>query len=413
MSEQVRVELDHEGRTRFVGTAYFHIARGPVATTFKYSDDYLAERWAFPISPELSLSTAPFSVSGLPGAFDDCAPDRWGRNLVAKAHRRQVADGSAPDRRLTEVDYLLGVSDATRQGALRFRADSGGEFLGASAEVPKLLSLPQLQRAADEVEEGSAAAIKRLLDAGTGSLGGARPKASVAGEDGRLMIAKFSRHNDATDVIAWEALALELARRAGILVPKSRLLRIDDRPILVLDRFDRVSGLRRSYMSAMTASGRHDGEPGDYIDLVEAIEDESRQWRRDCAELFRRVVLSVAIHNTDDHLRNHGFVRTAAGWQLSPVFDINPEPDPGVERQTAVNGVTDPGYEAEALLEFAPLCHLKTDDARAIMTEVAEAAGTWRASARSLMIAAREWKTVGATIDRQVERIRAVASPIH
>lgn len=408
MSEQVRVEVDLGGRTALVGEAYFHVARSQISTTFKYADEFLGSRQAYPISPELSLSVAPITVPGLPGAFSDSAPDRWGRNLVAKQHRRLVAQGDARDRRLTEVDYLLGVSDTTRQGALRFRRTSTTEYLSTGATVPRAVSLPELQHAADEATDGSGAAIKRLLDAGTGSLGGARPKASVAGDSGALMIAKFTRPSDDWSVILWERLALEIAQSSGVAVPHAQLVRIDARPVLLLDRFDRQSARRIGYMSAMTASERRDGEHADYVDVVEAIEDTSSRWRRDCRELFRRMALSSALHNTDDHLRNHGFLRSDAGWELSSAFDINPEPDLAVERQTAINGVTEAEHEAEALLEFAPLCHLTIPEARTILSEVTEAVSRWEERANALAIPSRELTFVGDAINTQLSRLRAV-----
>lgn len=405
MSEQIRVEMDHRGTSVFVGTAYFHVARGQISTTFKYSDEYTGARWAYSIDPELPLSTAPFSVPGLPGAFSDCAPDRWGRNLVAKEHRRQVAEGTVRDRRLTDIDFLLGVSDLTRQGALRFRRATGDHFLSPTSRVPKLLSLPELQRAADGAAGGSEVAVKRLLDAGTGSLGGARPKASVADDEGRLLIAKFSRPEEERDVIAWESTSLELARRAGIETSESQLLSIDQRPVLLLERFDRIADRRIGYMSAMTATGRRDGESGDYLDVVEAIEDHSRRWRVDCAELFRRVAFSVALHNTDDHLRNHGFIRSDAGWQLSPAFDINPEPEVAVERQTAINGVVAAEDEVDALLEFAALCHLAKPAAVSVLNEVVNAVAEWRSLAASHGIRRSEVTEMGAVIDVQLGRL--------
>lgn len=406
MSEQIRVEIEHRGSPVVVGTAYFHIARGHVSTTFKYSDEYAGSRWAYAIDPELPLSTAPFSVPGLPGAFSDCAPDRWGRNLVAKEHRRQVANGTVRDRRLTDIDFLLGVSDHTRQGALRFRRAADDHFLSPTSRVPKLLSLPELQRAADDAAEGSGAAVKRLLEAGTGSLGGARPKASVADDEGRLLIAKFSRPDDDRDVIAWESVALSLARKAGIETSESELLSIDQRPVLLLHRFDRNADERIGYMSAMTATGRRDGEAGDYLDIVEAIEDHSRRWRHDCAELFRRVAFSVAMHNTDDHLRNHGFIRSDAGWQLSPAFDINPEPEGAVERQTAINGVVAAESEAEALLEFAPLCHLTKPTVVSVLNEVVSAVAGWRSVAAGHGIRRSEIAEMGSVIDAQLGRLQ-------
>src|SRR5699024_10562702 len=197
------------------------------------------------------------------------------------------------------------------------------DFVATGAKVPKMISLPTLQRAADQVGHQDAPSIKALLDAGTGSLGGARPKASVLGNDDHLMIAKFSHAQDEWSVIAWEKTALELARRAKVKTPTSTLLRVDARPVLVLDRFDRAPDQRIGYMSAMTAARRGDGEPGDYLDVIEAADDYSRNPRRDQAEIFRRVALSVAIRNTDDHLQNHGFLHRNNGWEMSPVFDIN------------------------------------------------------------------------------------------
>jgi serine/threonine-protein kinase HipA len=411
MSEKVLVELDVNGRTILVGEAYFHVARTQISTTFKYSDEYLSSRSAYPIDPQLPLSAAPYSVPGLPGAFSDCAPDRWGRNLVAKQHRRLVAEGDGRDRRLTEVDYLLGVSDTTRQGALRFRRSSAGEYLSTGAHIPKTVSLPELQHAADEAADGSGAAIKRLLEAGTGSLGGARPKASVKGESGSLLIAKFTRPNDDWNVILWEKAALDLARLSGVAVPDTQLVRIDERPVLLLDRFDRQGAGRIGYISAMTAAQRHDGEQADYVDVVEAVEDTSSRWRRDLRELFLRTALSSALHNTDDHLRNHGFLRSDAGWELSPAFDINPEPDPAVERQTSINGAAEAEHEAEALLEIAPLCHLTLAEARDILSNVAEAVGRWQECAVALSIPAKEMRSVGDMIEQQIDRIRKAATP--
>ncbi|WP_440588548.1 type II toxin-antitoxin system HipA family toxin [Brevibacterium permense] len=225
-------------------------------------------------------------------------------------------------------------------------------------------------------------------------------------DDGRLLIAKFSRLRDDRDVIAWESLALELSRRAGIDTSESRLLSIDERSVLLLQRFDRTADRRIGYMSAMTATGRRDGEAGDYLDIVEAIEDHSRRWRSDCAELFRRVAFSVALHNTDDHLRNHGFIRADAGWQLSPAFDINPEPEPAVERQTAINGVVSAETEAEALLDFASLCHLTKPTAVSVLNEVVSAVEGWRSRVVERGIRRAEITEMGAVIDAQLARLR-------
>lgn len=382
MNDQIQVFVDLDGSTVPAGTAFFHHGRRQLSTTFTYDTDYLSHRRAYSLDPSLPLSTAPSTVRGLPGAFQDCSPDRWGRNLVQKEFRRKVQHGEVRDRSLSDVDFLLGVSDQTRQGALRFSLTREGDFLAPGSQVPKLISLPTLQHAADSAGREDGEAIKLLLDAGTGSMGGARPKASVLGDGQQLMIAKFSHHHDEWNVIAWEKTALDLARQAGVDTPPANLLEVDGRPVLTLERFDRRGGDRLGYVSAMTATRRMDGELGDYLDVVEAAEDYSRHLKRDQEELFRRVALSVAIRNTDDHLRNHGFLHHQNGWELSPVFDINPQPDLQVQRQTAINGVTDAADEAAALIELAPHCGLTQKRATEIVTEVVVAVTDWPDTAR-------------------------------
>lgn len=181
--------------------------------------------------------------------------------------------------------------------------------------------------------------------------------------------------------------------------------------MLLLQRFDRTADRRIGYVSAMTATRHRDGEAGDYLGIVEAIEDHSRRWRSDCAELFRRVAFSVALHNTDDHLRNHDFIRAAAGWQLSPAFDINPEPEPAVERPTAINGVVSAETEAEALLEFASLCHLSKPTAVSVLNEVVSAVEGWKSRAVERGIRRAEITGVGAVIDEQLARLRKAIRP--
>ena len=235
MIDHVYVYLDDEtGAPRPVGEIFFTARAGRlVSSTFRYATNYLASPAAFAIDPALSLHAGPQNVSGLPGALQDCSPDRWGRNLITKQARATARAEHKTIPTLTDADFLLGVSDVTRQGALRFRAEPDGEFLAAGGNVPKLIELPRLLRAADVVgRDDDLAAIKELLDAGTGSLGGARPKASVRDSD-HLFIAKFPHGSDEWDVVAWEKTALDLAAKSGIRVPRSRLTKIQGRSILL------------------------------------------------------------------------------------------------------------------------------------------------------------------------------------
>lgn len=381
MTSSVQVWIDR-GAPVYVGTAYFTVRRRNLTTAFRYDDAYLARPDAVPVDPHLPLVRGAHRVDGLPGTFRDSSPDRWGRNLIARQFRaRAVAyEGALPS--LGEVDYLVGVSDATRQGDLRFRMSTDGPFLDPGDHVPPLVELPSLLHAADQVarDGDDMEAVKVLLAAGTGSLGGARPKASVRDGD-RLLIAKFPHHSDEWDMMAWEATALDLAERAGLPVPPRRLVSMSGRSVLLVERFDRAAGRRVGYASAMTLVGAVDGEVRDYLDVVDVLADVGARARADRQELWRRIAFSVAIHNTDDHLRNLGFLRDGTGWSLAPVFDVNPDPDAGSSRVTGIGGIVEPQGEIDALFETAPYFDLDANVATTVWEEVRAAVGTWRAVA--------------------------------
>lgn len=389
--QEFAVYADLAGATLHVGTAHIGRRRA-LTTTFQYSGEYLRSTGAYSLSPDLPVRESRHAVPGLPGAFADSAPDRWGRKLITKRLRSSDRQAGRTPRTLTDVDFLLGVSDFTRQGALRYADRAGGPFREPDHEVPRLVGLPTLMRAADVVarDEEDQAAIKTLLDAGTGSLGGARPKASVR-DGGQLLIAKFAHPHDSWDVMGWEKTALDLAQAAGISVPKSRLITIDGRHALLVQRFDRTSTGRIGYISAMTLLGAADGEARDYLEVAEAMSAESPTPTTDLAELWRRVVFYCSISNTDDHLRNLGFLRTGPGWALAPAFDLNPNPEPGPSRQTTV-GWAEPQSDAtlEALLEVRDEFGLDAASSRRILTDVSEATAQWRDVARSHGIAEAE-----------------------
>lgn len=391
---RVLVYADPAGEPVLVGSLIFDAAirrRAGVSTTFTYDPSWLARPDAYAIDPHLSLFGRSSTVSGLPGCFQDCSPDRWGRNLVEKRLRALALREGTGQRTLTDVDYLLGVADLTRQGALRLRhaatsepTGPSGPFIDPDTVVPKLLELPRLLAAADAVERDpdDQMAVKTLLDAGSGSLGGARPKASV--RDGeRLMIAKFPHRDDAWDVMAWEATALDLAEEAGISVPGRRMTRVNGRAVLILDRFDRTSGGRRlPYLSAMSLIGRSDGDVSDYTDICDAISDQGAATTPDLEALWRRVAFSVAIHNTDDHMRNHGFTRAPGGWTLAPVFDINPNPDVASNRVTGIDGARAINDESLGLESLAAECRLDAARRTRIVTEILKAVTGWEKVAR-------------------------------
>ncbi len=403
----LEVWTEQDGRSRLVGQAHFTRARGQVSTTFIYDPGYLADG-GINIDPGLQLTTGSQHQSGLLRAFADSAPDRWGRNLIEKAERARAREASSTPRSLDDVDFLLGVSDDTRQGALRFRLPGQDAYLGGPSTVPTLISLPALLRASDELASDAdpSNAIKQLLDTGTTGLGGARPKASVRLEDGSLAIAKFPHASDQWDVMAWEATALDLLAKAGIRTPEHRLVRVSDRSVLLVRRFDRTAiGGRVGYISAMTATSANDGDRRDYTDIVEAIRDISVSSHADQRELYDRVIASVALGNTDDHLRNHGFLADGGLWTLSPVFDVNPNPDLSKPRTTSIAGADVAADEVEGLLTLADDAGIVADEARERISHVVAALAGWQDHARHHGIAEREITMMADAIEPRLEAV--------
>lgn len=389
--KSIEVHIELNGMTSLGGTLYSYVRRGREGSTFHYDADYRAQMTAYPFEPAMPLTTGEFAFTqGLPRSFRDSSPDRWGRMLIEKGLKQHWTKTATPARTITEVDYLLGTSDLTRQGALRFRQSGGLRFEAANASVPKLLSLPLLLAAANKLcsssqskKEDVYAAIKTLLDAGTGSLGGARPKSSVieqrANESTVLHLAKFPHPADRWDVMKWEKLALDLAAAAGILVPESKLLQVDRSSVLLLKRFDREeTGSRIGYMSAMTLLESEEGHTRDYVDIADALAQISASASQDLAELWLRILFSVCVNNTDDHLRNHAVLRLGSAWRLSPAFDLNPDPDLNSRRATAIGGATSFDAGWTMLQETRELFGVSESESNAMMTAVSDAISKWK-----------------------------------
>jgi serine/threonine-protein kinase HipA len=384
---EIEVFVQLEGRDLLAGRLWSHRRGRAESATFAYASSYLSHEGAYPLDPALPLTAGQHQTPAdreIFGAFSDCAPDRWGRMLIGRRQRKLAGQSTAPS--LGEVDYLLGVRDDLRQGALRFRDPAAGVFLADErGAVPQLIDLPRLLDLADRAERDVASEEElAILLRGGSSLGGARPKAHVVGRDGRVAIAKFPRaEGDEWDVIGWEGVALELAREGGIETPRAVLHRFADRRVLVVERFDRLGETRVGYASAMTMLEAKDGEERSYLDLAEVVEAESERATADLQELWRRAAFSVLISNTDNHLRNHGFLhRGAAGWELSPAFDLNPDPQPGLKLlSTGIDGRSN-ALDLRLLLEVAGLFRLTDEDARRIVSEVSAATAGWREAAR-------------------------------
>jgi len=316
--------------------------RGHLAWSFAYDEEWLETQSQLQLDPDLQWFTGPqYSPDDKPnfGVFLDSMPDTWGRTLMQKREALLKPEGEQR-RRLTDIDFLLGVFDPARMGGLRFKLDEEGPFLDDDHEksIPPITDVRELQVGADivETDEDSEAVRKwlKILLAPGSSLGGARPKSSVIDKDGQLWIAKFPSRQDTIDKGAWEYVAWELAKSAGISVPKTRIEQVTGKyHTFFSKRFDRHGDERIHFASAMTMTGHFEtgirNQTPSYLELAEFIQFNGVSPDDDLQELWRRIVFNIAISNTDDHLRNHGFIIKDSGWRLSPAYDMNPSIDKG------------------------------------------------------------------------------------
>jgi serine/threonine-protein kinase HipA len=396
---RVFVYVDLAGRPVLAGRLWARAAKGKEGASFEYDAEWARRADHFALEPALTVGMGARSTpatKALFGAIGDSAPDRWGRNLMNRAEARAARREKRQPRALLEVDYLLGVNDVARQGAMRFALEPGGEFLASTdgAGIPPLVDLPRLLRAAEDVlEDRDTNDDLQVLLAPGSSLGGARPKASVREPDGRLAIAKFPKPGDEYDVVRAEALALALARNAGIHTCAARVERANRKPVLIVDRFDRRAGARRiPFLSAMSMLGATDGETRSYMELADALLQHGAAPAEDRRELWRRIVFTVLVSNTDDHLRNHGFLHDGtAGWRLSPCYDVNPMPTSIRPRvlSTAINEA-DTTASIETALEVSEYCGVDSKAARSLARSVADVTSRWRSHAKRLSITARD-----------------------
>ena len=369
-------------------------------STFAYGESWLSDASRFEISPDLPLIAghqfrkAPSKEDSIfHFVFADTEPDGWGCRVIARDHarRRKVAHAAGelvPSASLTEMDYLLGVDDMSRIGAIRLM-DDRGRFLRPLEEVvrgtPPLLELAQLMAAtrAVEMNKETEADLRYLRGRGT-SLGGMRPKCTIVDEDGLLAIGKFPSVKDDRSVTRGEVLALHLAKAAGISVAESRVVMSDDIPVALIRRFDRLNGGRIPYLSAgsMMQASREDDHA--YTEIADTIIAKSIQPRQDLEELWRRLAFNLLITNVDDHVQNHGFLHVANGqWRLAPAFDINPFPDKDQELKLWLDEVYGPVDSITAIVDRASYFRLDAAAARRVLGEVYTAVLRWRQVATS------------------------------
>lgn len=387
---QLFVYVDLQGQAHFVGRLWSRVRKGRESTTFEYDDAWLKHPQRFALEPALALGRGPQHTQAgrlIFGAIGDSAPDRWGRVLIQREERRKARAENRQPRSLFEADYLLAVGDLARQGALRFAEAMDGPFLAVQANIPPLLRLAELLGAAMRVDADDASDddLKLLLAPGS-SLGGARPKASIIDRDGHLAIAKFPKHDDEIPVSPWEATALSLAAGASITTTEWRLETVAKREVLLLRRFDRRVGQRIPFLSAMSMLDAADGDQHSYLEIADAIRQYGASAEEDCAQLWRRVVFNILISNTDDHLRNHGFLYDpAGGWRLAPAYDLNPVPV-DIKPRILTTAIDEEDGTASLDLALATAAHykLKPEMARRIMREVGAAVAGWREAAGAL-----------------------------
>ena len=400
MDTGVFVYADLNGAPLRVGRLFAHARGNRESATFEYDEGWLGHDERFALDPALQLTRGAFHTGGdkpLFGAIGDSAPDRWGRVLMRRVERRRAEAAGETPRTLREIDFLLGVNDEARMGALRFAAEEGGPFLAPPGDtrVPPLIDLPRLLSAAQRVvNEDETDEDLRLIFAPGSSLGGARPKASVRGTDGSLAIAKFPHKDDQWNDVLWEALALTLAEKAGISVAPWRNEKIAGQDVLIVSRFDRANGVRIPFLSAMSMIGADDGETHSYFEIADALRQQGARPQADLHALWRRIVFTVLISNVDDHMRNHGFLYGGStGWVLSPAYDLNPVPV-DVKPRVLCTAIDEEDTDAslELALSVAEYFELEQDEAKAIAGEVGGAVAQWHAVAEALGIAGAEIK---------------------
>ncbi len=376
-----------------IGVLNCEVIRGKELFSFNCDRNWLEHKEFRLLDPDLGQFSGPQYLRDEKinfGLFLDSSPDRWGRLLIK---RREAIEARAESRKaelLYESDFLLGVYDASRMGALRFKLSPNGDFLDnrAGLATPPWTSIRELEYACmqfekDEVGESSDySKWLRMIFAPGSSLGGARPKANIIDTDNHLWIAKFPSKNDTYDMGAWEMVANELARQCGINVAISKAQQFSSQHHTFLTkRFDRNETGRRIYFaSALTLLGRQDGDDYtngvSYLDLVEYIIRSGANVDADLSELWRRIVLNIAISNCDDHLRNHGFILTGKGWRLSPAYDINPdEYGTGLKLNISEN---DNSLDFDLAMEVAPYFRLSQKEADSILSHIKTTVSGWR-----------------------------------
>lgn len=388
----------------FIGELCYEKLRGSDSYAFKFDNDWLNLHAGIKLSED--INNYPGMQYTLPGndifgCFADVLPDRWGRTLLKRREQLQAEEEQRAPRNLSSFDYLVGIDDFSRMGGFRFKKEKDGGFINVSPslKIPPLTEIRELIYASQEIEKCEEEDvmpekkwIAQLIQPGT-SLGGARPKAGVLDEEGRLCIAKFPSRNDDYDAGLWEHFSHLLALQAGIHVAETRLWGgLGKYHTLLSKRFDRTDeGRRIHFASCMSLLGLKDGDNAQggygYLDIVDFILQGCCDVETNLRELYRRVAFNICIGNSDDHFRNHGFLLTPKGWTLSPAYDMNPTNN--LYQSLLINAVSNKA-DIQVLLESCEDYMINRKVAQGIIKDVQTAVSNWEVLAKQLQIPQRE-----------------------
>ncbi len=375
--------------------------KGRSVFSFSYHPDFIEKQKPFLLDPDILWNKGvQFSASkNIFGIFSDSMPDTWGRTLMKRREAALAKEEKRPTKTLLDIDFLLGVNDESRMGALRFKLKEEGNFLNNDRKypTPPWTSIRELQHGISLIESEKDNSevrkwLKVLLAPGS-SLGGARPKANIIDEKGDLWIAKFPSKEDTIDKAAWEFLAYKLALKAGVEMSECKIQKVrGNKHTFFTKRFDRKKSERIHFASAMTMTGNNEStlkdNPVSYLDIAEFIQFNESNNKQELHQLWRRMVFNVAISNTDDHLRNHGFLLGEKSWKLSPAFDINPSID---KEGLALNIDTHSNaLDFDLAISVAQYFQLNATESDLILKEVRASVKNWKSEANKIGISKAE-----------------------
>ena len=386
---------------KIIGVLSAHFAKAKKAFSFEYDKDWIKSEQQMLLDPDIQFYSGlqyPNNKENF-GIFLDSMPDTWGRTLMKRRVNQQAKEKGEKAPTLYDIDFLLGVYDESRMGALRFKTNTNGEFLdnNSTSPTPPWSSIRELQNASKMLENDEESdEVKKWLSvlmAPGSSLGGARPKANILDENKELWIAKFPSKNDTIDKASWEFLAYQLAINAGIEMAPCRIEKISGNyHTFFTKRFDREKGERIHFASAMTMTGNNEDTIRDniasYLDIADFIQNYGTNINENLRQLWRRIIFNIAISNTDDHLRNHGFILTKDGWILSPAYDLNPSID---KDGLALNiDTNNNALDIELAKSVGEYFRLNNNQMETIIQEVVAVVSQWKTMAKEIGISRNE-----------------------